>query len=313
MASQQPKFAYYKGEIVPFEQATISIMNHTFNYGTGAFGGLRGYWNEDEEQLFVFRPLDHFRRLLNSAHVLMFDMDYTAEGLTEILLELLRTENWQTNVYIRPLVYVTNDLIGVKLHDVDPDITIFSLPFGSYMSEGGAHVTISSWRRIDDNNIPARGKIIGAYANSALIKSDAVNAGFDEALVLNQDGHVSEGSAANFFMARDGVIYTPPITENILEGITRRTIIHLLREEIGVEVVERQIDRTEVYLAEEAFFCGTGVQIAPITRIDHRTLGSGQIGPIVNQLRQLYFNVVTGRAEKYRDWLTPVYQAVPAS
>ena len=313
MASQQPKFAYYKGEIVPFEQATISIMNHTFNYGTGAFGGLRGYWNEDEEQLFVFRPLDHFRRLLNSAHVLMFDMDYTAEGLTEILLELLRTENWQTNVYIRPLVYVTNDLIGVKLHDLDPDITIFSLPFGSYMSEGGAHVTISSWRRIDDNNIPARGKIIGAYANSALIKSDAVNAGFDEALVLNQDGHVSEGSAANFFMARDGVIYTPPITENILEGITRRTIIHLLREEIGVEVVERQIDRTEVYLAEEAFFCGTGVQIAPITRIDHRTLGSGQIGPIVNQLRQLYFNVVTGRVEKYRDWLTPVYQAVPAS
>ena len=152
MASQQPKFAYYKGEIVPFEQATISIMNHTFNYGTGAFGGLRGYWNEDEEQLFVFRPLDHFRRLLNSAHVLMFDMDYTAEGLTEILLELLRTENWQTNVYIRPLVYVTNDLIGVKLHDLDPDITIFSLPFGSYMSEGGAHVTISSWRRIDDNS-----------------------------------------------------------------------------------------------------------------------------------------------------------------
>jgi branched-chain amino acid aminotransferase len=288
-------------------------MNHTFNYGTGAFGGLRGYWNEEEEQLFVFRPLDHFRRLLNSAHVLMFDMGHTPESLTDVLLELLRTENWQTNVYIRPLVYVSNDLIGVKLHDLDPDIAMFSLPFGSYMSETGAHVTISSWRRIDDNNIPARGKIIGAYANSALIKSDAVNAGFDEALVLNQDGHVSEGSAANFFMVRDGAVYTPPITENILEGITRRTVMHLLSEEIGVEVVERQIDRTEVYLAEEAFFCGTGVQIAPITRIDHRALGDGQIGPIVNELRQLYFNVVTGRAEKYRDWLTPVYQTVPAS
>lgn len=313
MASQQPKFAYYKGEIVPFEQATISVMNHTFNYGTGAFGGLRGYWNEDEEQLFVFRPLDHFRRLLNSAHVLMFDIGHTPESLISALLELLRTENWQTNIYIRPLVYVSNDQIGVKLHGLSPDIVIFSLPFGSYMSESGAHVTISSWRRIDDNNIPARGKIIGAYANSALIKSDAVNAGFDEALVLNQDGHVSEGSAANFFMVRDGVVYTPPITENILEGITRRTIMHLLSEEMGLEVVERQIDRTEVYLAQEAFFCGTGVQIAPITRIDHRMLGNGEIGPIVQELRQLFFNVVTGRVEKYRDWLTPVYQTVPAS
>ena len=313
MASQQPNFAYYKGEIVPFAQATLSVMNHTFNYGTGAFGGLRGYWNEDEEQLFVFRPLDHFRRLLNSAHVLMFDTGHTPESLTNSLLELLRTENWQTNIYIRPLVYISNDLIGVKLHDLDPDITIFSLPFGSYMSESGAHVTISSWRRIDDNIIPARGKIIGAYANSALIKSDAVNAGFDEALVLNQDGHISEGSAANFFMVRDGVVYTPPITANILEGITRRSIMHLLSEEMGVEVVERQIDRTEVYLAEEAFFCGTGVQVAPITRIDHRALGDGQIGPVVKELRQLYFDVVTGRVEKYRDWLTPVYQTVPAS
>jgi len=313
VASAQPKFAYYRGEIVPFEQATVSVMNHTFNYGTGAFGGLRGYWNEDEDQLFVFRPLDHFRRLLNSAHVLMFDIGHTPESLTSALLELLRTENWQTNVYIRPLVYVSNDQIGVKLHDLDPDIVIFSLPFGSYMSETGAHVTISSWRRIDDNNIPARGKIIGAYANSALIKSDAVNAGFDEALVLNQDGHVSEGSAANFFMVRNGVVYTPPITENILEGITRRTVMHLLREDMGLEVVERQIDRTEVYLAEEAFFCGTGVQIAPITRVDHRSLGDGQIGPIVNELHQLYFNVVTGRVEKYRDWLTPVYQTVPSA
>lgn len=313
MASAQPKFAYYRGEIVPFEQATVSVMNHTFNYGTGAFGGLRGYWNEDEDQLFVFRPLDHFRRLLNSAHVLMFDIGHTPESLTSALLELLRTENWQTNVYIRPLVYVSNDQIGVKLHDLDPDIVIFSLPFGSYMSETGAHVTISSWRRIDDNNIPARGKIIGAYANSALIKSDAVNAGFDEALVLNQDGHVSEGSAANFFMVRNGVVYTPPITENILEGITRRTVMHLLHEDMGLEVVERQIDRTEVYLAEEAFFCGTGVQIAPITRVDHRSLGDGQIGPIVNELHQLYFNVVTGRVEKYRDWLTPVYQTVPSA
>ena len=313
MSSQHPNFAYFKGEIVPFEQATISVMNHTFNYGTGAFGGLRGYWNEDEEQLFVFRPLDHFRRLLNSAHILMQDVGHTPESLTESLLELLRTENWHTNVYIRPLVYISNDLIGVKLHDLEADIAIFSIPFGSYMKEDGAHVTVSSWRRIDDNIIPARGKIIGAYANSALIKSDAANAGFDDALVLNQDGHVAEGSAANFFMIRDGVVYTPPITANILEGITRRSVIHLLREDLGLEVVERQIDRTEVYLADEAFFCGTGVQIAPITRVDQRALGDGTIGPVVREINKLYFNVVSGRVEKYRHWVTPVYQTVPAS
>lgn len=313
MSSQLPKYAYFEGQIVPFEKATVSVMNHTFNYGTGAFGGIRGYWNDEEEQLFVFRPPDHFRRFLNSARLLSFELDYTPEQLVQILLDLLRTEDWKTNVYIRPLAYVKNNLIGVKLHDLDYGVAIFSLPFGSYVpNEEGAHVTFSSWRRVDDNSIPARGKLIGAYVNSALIKTDAQRAGFDEALVLNQDGHVSEGSAENFFIVRDGVVYTPPITANILEGITRRTVMHLLREEMGLEVVERTIDRTEIYLAEEAFFCGTGVQIAAITKVDHRPLGDGQMGPIVSSLRRLYFDVVSGRVPKYRHWNQPVYEGVPA-
>ncbi|HEC23807.1 MAG TPA: branched-chain amino acid transaminase [Chloroflexi bacterium] len=307
--SSFPKYAYFEGKIVPFEQATLSVMNHTFNYGTGAFGGLRGYWNEEEKQLFVFRPLDHFKRFLNSARLLAFKLDYTPEKLVDILLELLRTEGWQTNVYIRPVAYVTSNVIGVRLNDLDYGVTIFSLPFGSYVpNEEGTHVTFSSWRRIDDNSIPARGKITGAYINSALIKTDALLAGFDEALVLNQDGHISEGSAENFFMIRDGVAYTPPVTANILEGITRRTIMHLLREELGVEVVEREIDRTEVYLADEAFFCGTGVQVAAITKVDHRPIGDGRMGPIVTRLRDLYFDVVAGRVEKYRHWNVPVYE-----
>ena len=310
-STAQPKYAYFQGEIVPFEQATVSVMNHTLNYGTGAFGGLRGFWNDDEEQLFVFRPHDHFKRLLNSAHLLSFELDYTPEQLTDILLELLRTEGWRTNVYIRPLVYVTDNLIGVKLHGLAPDITMFSLPFGSYVpNEEGTSVNFSSWRRIDDNAIPARGKIVGAYANSALIKSEAVRSGFDEALVLNEDGHVCEGSAANFFMVRDGVVTTPPITANILEGITRRTVMELLREEMGLDVVERPIDRTEVYLAEEAFFCGTGVQIAAITSVEHRAIGTGSIGPLVSELRKLYFEVVQGRVEKYRHWNAPVYETI---
>lgn len=309
--TELPKFAYFEGQIVPFEQATVSVMNHTFNYGTGAFGGLRGYWNDEEEQLFVFRPLDHFQRLLNSARLLTFELDYTPEQLVDILLKLLREEGWRTNTYVRPLVYVTNSLIGVKLHNLNYDITMFSLPFGSYVpNEEGTSVTFSSWRRVSDNVIPARGKIIGAYANSALIKTDAQRAGFDEALVLDEDGHVSEGSAANFFMVRDGQVVTPPVTSSILEGITRRTVIDLLREEMGVDVVERVIDRTEVYLAEEAFFCGTGVQIAAITSADRRPIGTGSIGPLARDLRELYFKVVTGRMEKYRHWNAPVYETV---
>jgi len=307
----RPKYAYFEGRIVPFEQATISVMNHTFNYGTGAFGGLRGYWNEDEQELFIFRPLDHFKRLLNSARLLTFELDYTPQQLTDILFELLRAEGWRENIYIRPVVYVKNEQIGVKLHDLEYDITMFSLPFGSYVpNEEGTSVTISSWRRVDDNVIPARGKIIGAYVNSALIKTDAQRAGFDEALVLNQDGHVSEGSAANFFMLRDEEVITPPVTANILEGITRRTVIQLLRHEMGLEVIERPIDRTEVFLAEEAFFCGTGVQVAAITSVDHRPIGTGRIGPVVSKLRELYFDVVTGRVEKYRFWNAPVYAPV---
>ncbi|MBN1428990.1 MAG: branched-chain amino acid transaminase [Anaerolineae bacterium] len=306
-AQQSPKYAYFEGKIVPFEQATVSIMNQTFNYGTGIFGGLRGFWNEDEQQLFVFRPLDHFARFLGTARILTFDFEYTPESLRDILLELLRTEGWQTNIYIRPLAYITTNAIGVKLHGLEYSVCMFSIPFGTYLpSEEGAHVTISSWRRVDDNSIPARGKITGAYANSALIKTDAANAGFDDALVLNQDGHISEASAANFFMVRNGIVYTPPISSNILEGITRRTVIHLLQEEMGLSVVERSIDRTEVYLADEACFTGTGVQISAITTVDHRPVGTGEMGPIVAELRDLYHRVVTGRLEKYRHWLTPV-------
>lgn len=313
MSQQLPKYAYFEGQIVPFEQAKVSVMNHTLNYGTGAFGGLRGHWNEDEQQLFVFRPLDHFTRFLNSARLLAFELDYTPEGLVQILLDLLRAEDWRTNVYIRPLAYVRSNRIGVRLHDLEYGVTIFSLPFGSYVAnEVNTHATFSSWRRVDDNSIPARGKVIGSYVNSAFIKTDAERAGFDEAIVLNQDGHISEGSAENFFMIRDGVVYTPPITANILEGITRRTMMHLLREDMGLEVVERDIDRTEVYLADEAFFCGTGVQIVAITRVDHRPIGEGHMGPIVGELRDLYFNVIKGRVAKYRHWNQPVYESVTA-
>jgi branched-chain amino acid aminotransferase len=305
-----PKYAYFKGEIVPYSQAKVGILTHGFNYGTAVFAGLRAYWNEEQEQLYVFRPIDHFQRLLNSAKVMCMEFDHDPESLTQITLELLRTEEYRRDIYIRPLAYKEDEIVGVKLHDLVDEISIAALPFDSYVAnDTNAHVTFSSWRRLDDNMIPARGKVSGAYANSALIKTDAVRSGFDEALVLTQDGHVSEGSAMNVFMVRNGALITPTITENILEGITRRTAMELAREELGIQIVERPIDRTEIYMSEELFMTGTAAQIVAITRVDHRVIGTGKMGPIATELRELYQQVVRGKLAKYKHWNTPVYPA----
>jgi branched-chain amino acid aminotransferase len=304
------KFAYFEGSIRPIEQARVSVMTHALHYGTGWFGGLRGYWNSERQQLYVFRIQDHYRRFLNSGKILLARLDHSAEELAAITLELLRREDYHEDCYIRPLAYKADEGIGVRLHGLRDELTIFSTPFGRYLhAEEGAKVCFSSWRRVDDNMIPARGKLTGSYVNSALIKSEAVLNGFDEALVLTQDGHVAEGSAENVFVVRDGVLITPPVHANVLEGITRRTVMHLAQQELGLTVIERNIDRSEVYVADEAFFCGTGVQIASIASVEHRPIGSGGMGPITQQLRDLYFRVVRGQESKYMDWLTPVYAA----
>ena len=303
-----PKHAFFKGQIVPIEEANVSIMTHGFNYGTGCFEGIRAYWNGDEGQLYVFRLKEHYERMHRSARILRIDLPFSANELSESTLELLRREGYREDAYIRPLAYKASEIIGVRLHDLEDGFAIFAVPFGRYIeNEEGAHVCISSWRRVDDNATPARAKITGAYINSALSKTDAVLSGYDEALVLSQSGHISEGSAENVFMVRDGVLITPPVTSNILEGITRETIITLAREEMGIQTVERPIDRSEAYVCDEAFFTGTGVQVAAITQIEHRPIGSGTIGPVVARLRELYFDVVRGKNPKYRHWCTPVY------
>jgi branched-chain amino acid aminotransferase len=308
VVQNKPKFAFFDGKIVPFAEATVSVMTHAFNYGTGVFAGLRAYWNADEEQLFIFRPHDHFERFIQSASLMRIRIQQSAEELVDTLAELLRAENYHENCYIRPIAYKSTEMIGVRLHDVDDALTMFAIPFGSYIpNEDGAHVCFSAWRRVDDNAIPARGKVVGAYANSALIKSDAILSGYDEALVLNQDGHVTESSAANLFVVRKGVVITPPPQSDVLEGIVRRTLIELMRSELKLEVVERDIDRTEIYVADELFLCGTGVQVAAVIRVEHRTIGTARIGTITRRVRDLFFEVVSGRVEKYRDWLTPVY------
>jgi branched-chain amino acid aminotransferase len=298
-----PRHAYFQGKIVPYSEAKVGVATHALNYGTAVFGGLRGYWNEEKEKLFVFRPIDHYRRFLNSCRIMCMEFDQTPESLTDLTMELLRQDAWQQNVYIRPLAYKADEGIGVRLHDLKDDLTIFALPFGSYVkNDASAHVTISSWRRIDDNTIPARGKISGAYASSALIKTDAARAGFDEALVLTQDGHLTEGSAMNIFMVRDGVLITPPVTENILEGITRRSVIELAKNEFGLTVVERSIDRSEIYICEEFFMTGTAAQITVVTKVDHRPIGGGVIGPVSDSLRKMFDDIVHGKNPKYSHW-----------
>ena len=305
-----PSYAFFKGRIVPYSEARVGVLAHSLNYGTGVFGGLRGYWNDDEEQMFIFRPEDHYRRFLQSAKLLCMELPYTLQDLTNVTIDLLRTEGHREDVYVRPLAFFPEDIIGVKLHDMTPELSIVAVPFGLYVQKDeGCHVSVSSWRRVDDNSIPARGKVTGAYVNSALVKTEAERAGFDEAIVLNADGHVSEGSAANVFIIRDGRAITPPVTDNILEGVVRRTIIQLLRDELNVEVEERSIDRTELFIADEAFFSGTGVQLTAISRVNHRDVGAGVMGPITSKLRDLFFSIVRGRDPKYRHWCTPVLAA----
>ena len=299
------KYAFFEGAVVPLEQATVSVMTHALHYGTACFGGIRGYWNPEHQNLYIFRLRDHCERFLMSTRLLLMKLPFSADDLMNITLDLVRREEMRQDIYIRPLAYKAEKVIGVRLHDLRDEVTIYAVPFGRYIeSEEGAHVCTSSWRRVDDTSIPARGKLAGAYVNSAFIKSEALMNGFDEAIVLNQ---VSEGSAENIFIVRNRTLITPPVSDNILEGITRRTLIDLATTQLGLPVVERSIDRTELYVADEAFFCGTGVQVAAIASVDRRPVGSGKMGPITNELRDLYFEVVRGNVPQYSDWCTPVF------
>ena len=310
LAAPAPRWAYRDGNIIPYREASFGLLTHALNYGTGLFAGVRGYWNGDEGQLFVFRPEDHFHRFCDSARLLRMELGVTPADLTRGLIELLRAEGYRENCYIRPVAFYADESIGVRLHGLTPVVGMAAVPFDSYLGkEEGAHVTISSWRRVSDNVIPARGKLAGSYVNSALAKTDAVLAGFDEALLLNEHGHVCEGSVENVFMLKGGVVATPPVTDDVLEGFTRATVIQLLREDLGQTVVERSIDRTELYLADELFLTGTGVEVTPVTRVDHRAIGGGRIGPIATALRARYGEVTSGRIAKYRRWCHPVYLA----
>ena len=298
--------AYFEGDFVPLREARVSIMTHAFMYGTATFEGIRAYWNAEHEQLYGVFVREHVERLRNSAKILMMEGVPSVDELTGLIVETVRRNGFREDAYIRPSFYKSTRAIGVRLHELDHQLDIITLPFGNYVDiDNGIRVMSSSWRRNPDEALPARGKIVGGYVNMAFQKSEAELNGFDEALVLTMDGHVNEASAANLFVVRDGVLLTPPVTDDILEGITRKAI-HQLAADEGIPVEVRSIDRSELYIADEAFLCGTGVQISPVVEVDHRHVGSGQLGPITNAIKERYFDAVRGRRPEYRHWLTPI-------
>jgi branched-chain amino acid aminotransferase len=305
------KELFMNGEFIPAERGVISVRTHAFAYGTGCFEGIRGYWNEEDQQVYLFRLREHYERLLSSSKTLQMKLPYTVDELIDISIELVRRNGQREDVYLRPVAYIGDEIIGVRLHDLSYHFILTSEPMGNYVEITGLRCGVSSWRRIDDNALPARSKICGGYVNAAFAKSEALQNGYDEAIMLTHDGHVSEGSAENIFLINDGEFVTPSATENILLGITRDTAMKLARRELGYTTTERPVDRTELYNAEEIFLCGTGAQIAPVIEVDHRAIGSGSTGPVTQKLQDLYFDVVRGKAPEYRDqWCTPVYSAV---
>jgi branched-chain amino acid aminotransferase len=292
---------------VPLEEAKVSVMTHALNYGTGVFEGIRGYWNEEKEEIYVFRLREHFVRFLKNTRMMCIDVAYSADDLVEMTLALIRLHGYLEDVYVRPLAYKSSEQIGVSMEGVDDDFTMFVAPFGNYVDiDRGLALCVSSWKRSDDNAIPPRAKVTGNYVNSALIKNEALLNGYDEGIVLSPQGHVVEGSAENIFLVRDGVLVTPGASDLILEGITRDTVIKLALDELGLPTVERPVGRTELYYADEIFLTGTGAQVAPVTSVDRRLVGDGEIGPVSAALQRIYFDVVKGRNPKYLDWLTPV-------
>jgi len=300
---------YFGGQHVPLGEARVGILTHALHYGTGVFEGVRAHWDEAQQELFVLRAQEHFERWIQNCGILRIAVPRSAEQLCEITVELMRRNAFRTNVYVRPLAYKCAERVGVSTDDQDA-FAVIALPFGDYLhAEKGLHAGVSSWRRIEDNAIPARAKICGAYVNSALASDEAHQCGFDEAIFLNESGHVAEGATCNIFMVRKGRLITPPVTENVLEGITRDTVMELARRELGLQVVERPIDRSELYVCDELFFTGTAVGVAPIVRVDHRPVKDGAIGAISREIRQSYVDATRGRMRNYWNWLTPVYHS----
>jgi branched-chain amino acid aminotransferase len=297
---------FFEGDFVRLGDAKVSIMTHAFMYGTAVFEGIRAYWNEDQGVLYGLKFKEHMERIRRNAGILLMDGLPAIDELVRILVEVVRRNEFREDVYIRPSVYKSTRAVGVRLHNLDHQLSVFAVPFGNYIDvEQGIRMMTSTWRRNADDALPARGKIVGGYVNMAFQKSEAELNGYDEALVLTSSGTASEASAANMFMVRDGVLITPPVTDDILEGITRQGILEIAAAS-NIPTQVRSVDRSELYIADEMFLCGTGVQLSPVVELDHRPIGGGQVGPITRMVHEAYFGAVRGDDPRFRHWVTPI-------
>jgi len=305
------QYAYFQKRIVPLEEARVPVMTHAFLYGTGVFEGIRGNWSDNRGEILLFRAREHFERLKMSAQIMHIGLQHSVDELMDICERVVAMCGYREDVYIRPIAYKSGQVIGPRMHDVDDDYLMFVMPFGNYLDlDAGIRCQTSTWRRVPDTSIPARAKVTGLYVNSALAKTEAMQNGFDEAIMLNDDGHVSEGSGENIVILRHGRLITPERSDNVLEGITLQSVMQLAKEELGLEVIERTIDRTELYVADEVFLTGTAAHLSPVIEIDRRKVGDGGIGPVTAKLQKLFFDCLRGRNAKYSAWVHPV---VPAS
>lgn len=304
-------YAFLGGKQVPLAEAKVGVMTHALHYGTAVFEGVRGNWNEEHGKMYVFRLREHYERLLRGSSILKIDLPYSVDDLIDITRALVERNGYREDIYIRPLAFKSAQLVAnLKLHEVESDFTLMVQPFGAYIENDGAiRCQTSSWRRPEDTMMPTGVKLSGLYTTGILAKTEAVMAGFDEAIVMNHDGTVSEGTGENLFLVRDGVIHTPSETDNCLLGITRDCVIHLAREEFGMEVIERRMHRSELYLADEVFLTGTAAHLTAVGELDNRTIGSGEMGPVAQKLQDMYFDIVVGNNPKYMHWLEEVTPA----
>ena len=306
--------AYFNREFIPASEAKVGVMTHALHYGTGVFEGIRGNWNDEEGVICIFRPREHFARLLDSCKIMRMTLPWDADELVRICVELVERSGFNEDLYIRPLAFKSTERVAnLKLHELDDGFVMLAVPLGQYIDTQVARCIVSSWRRVDESMVPPRVKISGMYVNGILAKTDAVLAGYDEAILLNQDGTVSEGTGENLFVVRDGVLATPPISDNVLPGITRECVIQMARNELGIETQVRSVRRGELYLADEVFLTGTAAHLTPVGEIDNRSIGSGGVGPVARALQDSYFEAIRGRNPKYRHWCVTASPARLAS
>ncbi|MBI2829898.1 MAG: branched-chain amino acid transaminase [Chloroflexi bacterium] len=308
-----PSYAFFHKEFVPLSEAKLGIMTSSLHYGTAVFEGIRGNWNEKEQQMYVFRLREHYDRMLAGCRVVRCDLPYSVDELRDITMEMVRKCGFKEDIYIRPLAYRSSESLGVRLYDLECDFLVFAIPWGPYLEVDKARCSVSSWRRPEDNVIPPQVKISGLYVNNAFAKTEAVLNGFDEAIMLTPDGHVSEGSGENIFLVKNNKLVTPAGCCNILIGITRDTVIKLAKNELNIDTEERLIDRCELYTADECFLTGTAAHLTPVAEIDHRKIGNGEVGPVTRRLQQIYFDVIRGNNKQYLDWCTAVYEKKPGT